>query len=101
MSITRTGWGKPTCMKYNGRHSYRIFRGLPSSALSVLNIVIMRHIKCNKCGWLVDLDEPHTKTHPMHGHCYFYHEWCYPKVDPIRKEMTDKDWEEFDARTIE
>ena len=94
MSITRTGWGKPTCMKYNGRHSYSRF----SNRWGSPDVGIMRHTKCPKCGWIVDLDEPHTKTHPMHGHCYFYHEWCFPKVNPIRKEMTDKDWDGFDSR---
>lgn len=78
--ITRTGWGKPRRMKYNGRHSYSIV------------------LECPKCGWIVDLDEPHTKTSPMHGHSYFYHEWCYPKVDPVRKVMTDKDWDEYMER---
>jgi len=71
MSITRTGWGKPKRMKYGGRHSWQV-----------------QHTKCPKCGWTVDLDEPHTKTHPAYGHCYFYHEWCFPIVDPVRKEMT-------------
>ena len=95
MSIERTGWGKPTCMKYNGRHSYRRFS---SNRWGSIDSAIMRHTKCPKCGWVVDLDEPHTKTHPMHGRCYFYHEWCFPKVNPIRKEMTDKDWDGFDSR---
>ena len=92
MSIERTGWGKPTCMKYNGRHSYKRFHTLWSAT------GIMSHTKCSKCGWIVDLDEPHTKTSPMHGHSYFYHEWCYPKVDPVRKVMTDKDWDEYMER---
>lgn len=34
-------------------------------------------IHCNKCGWIVSLHEPHIKTHPSYGPCYFYHEWCY------------------------
>ena len=75
MSITRTGWGKPTCMKYNGRHSYKRFHTLWSTT------GIMSHTKCSKCGLIVDLDEPHTKTRPYYGTCHFYHEWCYPKQD--------------------
>ena len=44
---------------------------------------------CKKCGWVVDIHEPHYKTRGGQGPCYFYHYSCYDKKRICRSYIGD------------
>ena len=36
------------------------------------------NLRCDRCGWIVNLHEPHTSEEDTRiGKVFYYHEWCY------------------------